>query len=546
MPEAIHLQTASGTFTATKSGTLKGMFENGIEVTLEDVLFWEGAPNLVSVSKIVKNGCTINFQRNKAIIYDQNNSEIVEATGIHPTVAVKFKQRPISFKLTSDDLFRLHLIYNHVSAPRIAKQFDIEIERDDPIFKNIRDDCIGCTVGNFPRDPIKCNKDIDYEDFTYLVLDSTGALRRSFRGEKGFLFILDVGSNMKWNLNWKKRSESESFIKGVVNEIERRHPGKLLQIKSDNAKEFKKKSLLKFYEEKGIKVIFSTKYVHEENGRAERGIGITKSAARVLLKTAKLPQVYWPEAVDAAIHNSNCIIPKNRRLAPYEAFYGQKVDHSRQPLFGCEGRAHISVERRGAFDDASFPCISLGLDGFNGYHKVLNSDTGAITIERSVKFNEKKFIKNASYRQSTEATDLDDESENESDVFEEEEETNEENLINKEKTKNLIAQAQEIEKKCSTNDWEEFYSKYVNNKNVGEKSIQEKCKDFKPFEDYLKNTNSQPRPQKELQEMSNKHAVLLALYRLKAMLLKNTHYAFLAKRGRINNTSFRNFKEALM
>ena len=59
--------TANGEVEATHVGDIKLTLENNVEVIIRDVLFWEGAPNILSVTILMKKGINLFFADNRLI-----------------------------------------------------------------------------------------------------------------------------------------------------------------------------------------------------------------------------------------------------------------------------------------------------------------------------------------------------------------------------------------------------------------------------------------------------------------------------------------------
>ena len=60
--EPLIIETASGEATADYTGTII-CTSNEIEIELKDVLYYAGAPNLLSVSKLTSAGCEVKFSK---------------------------------------------------------------------------------------------------------------------------------------------------------------------------------------------------------------------------------------------------------------------------------------------------------------------------------------------------------------------------------------------------------------------------------------------------------------------------------------------------
>ena len=114
---------------------------------------------------------------------------------------------------------------------------------------------------------------------------------------------------------------------------------------SDGGGEFISKAFVTMLKDKGIEILQSIPYAHQQNGRAERIIRTLMEKAESMRLQACLPQSYWEFALDHATHVYNRTPMKRLNWqTPYQGISGEKpsVDHLR--VFGCAAYVFIPRE----------------------------------------------------------------------------------------------------------------------------------------------------------------------------------------------------------
>ena len=115
--------------------------------------------------------------------------------------------------------------------------------------------------------------------------------------------------------------------------------------------------------------------------------------ARSLLFHAKLPVVFWGEAIKTAIYLMNhrlCVNDKSKTVI--EVWSGTKPYISHLKVFGCDAYVHVHQHNRTKMEPKSIKGIFIGYDAIkeNGY-RVYDVSNKKIIISRDVDFNEHSF-----------------------------------------------------------------------------------------------------------------------------------------------------------
>lgn len=114
------------------------------------------------------------------------------------------------------------------------------------------------------------------------------------------------------------------------------------------------------------------------------------NAIRTLLFHARLPPIYWTEALHMAAHILN-ILPSTTlgNDMPFHKLYNKNPTYDHLRVFGCLCFPHINALHK--LSSRSTPCIFLGYPNNHKGYRCLNLDTNQIIISRHVVFDETVF-----------------------------------------------------------------------------------------------------------------------------------------------------------
>ena len=99
--------------------------------------------------------------------------------------------------------------------------------------------------------------------------------------------------------------------------------------------------------DRGIEILQSIPYTHQQNGRAERIICMLMEKAESMRFQACLPQSWWQFSVEHAVHVYNWMPLRHLNWqTPFELLNGERpsIDHLR--VFGCGAYVYIPIETR--------------------------------------------------------------------------------------------------------------------------------------------------------------------------------------------------------
>nr|GEY39889.1 retrovirus-related Pol polyprotein from transposon TNT 1-94 [Tanacetum cinerariifolium] len=178
---------------------------------------------------------------------------------------------------------------------------------------------------------INLNNIVPHKDFTCLVA-------KAYADEEGYLpnvlkitilaLLVSKGSTKSvlftWTFFLKTKDETSGILRKFITKIENLKDLKVKIIRCDNEGEFRNKKMDDFCSHKGIKREFSNARTPQQNGVAERRNKTLIEAATTILADAKLPVIFWAEAVNTACYVQNrVLVNKSHNKIPYELFNGK-------------------------------------------------------------------------------------------------------------------------------------------------------------------------------------------------------------------------------
>jgi transposase InsO family protein len=114
----------------------------------------------------------------------------------------------------------------------------------------------------------------------------------------------------------------------------------LTSVRSDQGGEFMAGELQSFFKSRGITHQISVPHTPQQNGRAERFNRTLLEKAEAICQHACLPQSFWKDAVDTALHIYNQQpMRRHEWKTPIEQFNGDQPDVSYFRVFGT--RAYV-------------------------------------------------------------------------------------------------------------------------------------------------------------------------------------------------------------
>ncbi|CAI7876264.1 unnamed protein product [Closterium sp. NIES-54] len=231
-----------------------------------------------------------------------------------------------------------------------------------------------------------------------LHMDVWGPARVSGQGRELY-FLLVVDDYTGYTTVFSLRSKGEvvdvliPWIRAVHLQLRERFRQDLpdLRLHSDRGGEFSSDLLRDFCHGEGILQLFTLLVSPQQNGIAERRIGLVMEVARTSMIHAAAPHFLWPFAVRYAAHQLN-LWPRVSLLETLTTlrWTGQAGDASVFRVWGS--RAFVQDMSADKLSARAIPCVFLGLppdaDGWQFYHPTLRRvfPSQVVTFDDSVPF----------------------------------------------------------------------------------------------------------------------------------------------------------------
>ena len=203
--------------------------------------------------------------------------------------------------------------------------------------------------------------------------------------------FIDDFSRKAWIYFLVEKSEALVIFKQYKSCVEKEIGSYIKCLHTDRGGEFTSQDFNEFCKENGIKRQLTAAYTPQQNRVAERKNQTIMNMVRSMLLEKKLPETFWPEAVNWTVHilnRSPTLAVKN--MTPEEAWSGVKpsVEHFR--VFGCILHVHVLDIKRTKLEDKSFTCVLLGISEESKAYRLYDPIAKKIVISRDIVFEEDK------------------------------------------------------------------------------------------------------------------------------------------------------------
>lgn len=384
-------------FVSKKIGTaeIQVVGQEVSNISVKDTLYvQEASANLLSVSKIVRNGHTVFFDSKGAKILDDEDTLIATASEVNGIY--KMDQPSAKVYLTKEKINAeiWHRRLGHLNRKSMGLIKNICSGIEDNL--DMTEPCEDCIYGKHERMPFNVSKRKTLEILELIHTDLCGPMEtESIGGGKYFLTFIDDFSRYLFIYILNNKSQVLDTFKDFKKYIEKQTGKQIKKLRSDNGKEYVNESVKKYLKDEGIEHQLTVRYTPQQNGTAERMNRSVVEKARTLLSDAKLGKEYWAEAVATASYLLNRSPTKRLwNMTPYEVFNGHKPDVSHLRIFGCEAMAQIPKELRKKWDPKSQKLLMMGYSENRKAYRLINPITKKIIFSRDVKFLEKSKVVN--------------------------------------------------------------------------------------------------------------------------------------------------------
>ncbi|KAK7601357.1 hypothetical protein V9T40_008798 [Parthenolecanium corni] len=386
-PMPITLADNSSTH-ATHIGNVDLVSNLGKLISLKDVLLVPGLRrNLLSVRRIAMKSFDVVFK-----------AEMVEIVKDGEVLASGYVQNELyfmNFKVCSSaaGLSEAGLTYTQLHR-RLGHAYSgavVELKKRGLVqFRGeIPSTCESCVRGKQCQLPYPSSHHKTSRPLEQVVSDVCFAEKASYDGFEYFVTFLDVYTHFSVVYMLRKKSEVFSKLQEYEAMVSAQFKTKISSFLCDNGREFINSDVIEFCKQKGIRLINSVPYNHQQNGRAERLNRTLEDRARTMLLESGLPKTFWSEAILCSNYLLNRCPTQSTGKIPAEEWYGNSLDFGKLRPFGCICYVHVPKEKRLKFDSRSNKGVMVGYAPM-GY-RIYNLTEKRLQIARNVVFDEEKF-----------------------------------------------------------------------------------------------------------------------------------------------------------
>ena len=183
----------------------------------------------------------------------------------------------------------------------------------------------------------------------------------SLGGSRSAIIITDNFTHMRWVFFCKSKNEHAETLLCWARQVQTETGQTIGEIKADG--EFRSKQLDDWCSQNGTSLTIVAPYSPEQNGKAERSVGLMKNMARTIMLDANLPPTWWAEALSCAAYTMNRLptVSNVGDRSPYEVWSGMKPDLRRMRVFGSKALVLVTKESgRHTWDSHAKELIFVG------------------------------------------------------------------------------------------------------------------------------------------------------------------------------------------
>nr|GFA18236.1 Gag-Pol polyprotein [Tanacetum cinerariifolium] len=180
---------------------------------------------------------------------------------------------------------------------------------------------------------------------------------------------------------------------------------KIKCLRTDNRGEYTGDEFETFCRQEGIKRQFTTAYIPQQNGVAERMNGTLLERSREMLASASLGKSLWAKAVNTACYVINRLPRTAVELkTPIEMWMGKPINYYDLYIFGSLVYMMYNTQETIKLDPKSRKYLFLGYaDGVKGY-RLWDLTAHKVVVSRDVVFMEDKIQENEACDSTTRET----------------------------------------------------------------------------------------------------------------------------------------------
>ncbi|KMQ83988.1 retrovirus-related pol polyprotein from transposon tnt 1-94, partial [Lasius niger] len=367
------------------------------DICAKEVLYVPGlSANLLSVSKIAKQGNKIIFDSDGCKILDKNSEILATGTLQKDTYRlVKPKEHAHALHSTQSIDARIwHRRLGHMNPEYMVQLRDHSATGNN--FKGSKQQvCVACAKGKQAKQKFDKQGKRAEGLLDLIHSDLCGPMEnKSIGGTRYMLTFIDDHSRKVFVYFLVSKDEVPNRFEEFKTYIERQMNRPIKCLRTDNGTEYVNQRMEQILRKNGIRHQTSIPYNPQQNGTAERMNRTLVEKAKCMLADAGLEKKFWAEAIATAAY----IIDRapNKILnncTPEEIWTGRKPNLSHLRIFGCKAFSLIPTQQRKKWDVKTKECILLGYCQDSKGYRLWDSQTQKVIRSRDVNFVELPDLK---------------------------------------------------------------------------------------------------------------------------------------------------------
>ncbi|KAI3779099.1 hypothetical protein L2E82_08597 [Cichorium intybus] len=233
-----------------------------------------------------------------------------------------------------DPTWLWHMRMGHINFNSIKYMEEKKLVEGMPKLNIHQQPCEGCLVGKQTRSPFPTHTNYRLKKKLELIHgDLCGPVSPPTpSGNRYFMLLVDDYSRVMWVYLLKTKDEALQVFKNFRSLVEVETGEKMKVFRTDRGGEFLSKEFTTYCRETGLERHYTSPYSPQQNGVVERRNRTVLEMVRCNLKTMKMPDTLWGEAVNHSVYVLNRAHTKALKdTTPYEMWTGRKphVEHLR-------------------------------------------------------------------------------------------------------------------------------------------------------------------------------------------------------------------------
>ena len=360
------------------------------KINLQNVLYVPHLKtNFLSVTKIAENNCTVEFNKDIAIVKSMSGMKVMQLKRSGDLFIYEMMKNKLYLAASNDNLLEWHRRYGHLNIRSLELLCAKDMVRGMDV-KKVKDfDCDVCLKGKISALPFpKCVGKSSTRVLEIVHSDVCGPMKTpSLSGAKFFVTFVDDFSRKIFVYFIKNKSDVFKTFKIFKAAVELETGEKVKMLRSDNGGEYVNREFTEFLKQEGIRRQLTVPYTPQQNGIAERVNRTLVEMGRCMIIDSSVCEFLWAEAINTAVFLRNRSPTKVLQdLTPYEAWGGRKPNVSYLEVFGRKGIVLDKMPKRSKFSAKGNECIMVGYAEESKAYRLYDKGRRTVIVARDVRF----------------------------------------------------------------------------------------------------------------------------------------------------------------